>query len=644
MSESKPATHKPGHKPGQKPGPTPGMRARLRYRFDLALSKGPSVVIGWLGMLTVALISLVALVIALFGLTGVNGESDDLGPFEAFWQAMLRVFDSGTFAGDTGTATRLVSLFITLAGIFIAGSLIGLIANAVDQRIEELRKGRSDVIETDHTLVLGWSTRVPAIVGELITANESRKKAAIVILANADKTEMEETLRDLHPDTKTTRIVCRNGEPWLPRNLEMVNLAGARSVVVIGDGDDAGTVKVVLAIRAAQMFDLDGSVAHIVAEVTDGETAHSLQALIGENLVTVSSDDVVAELTAQACRQRGLSTVFRELLDFDGDELYFAPFPELVGRTYGDCQLSFDNSSVIGVLDTTGTVALNPAPGTLLGAGEQLIAIVEDDSLFTVSPPRVAPKVLEVWPPSPRDGIRRIVIAGWSALGPRVITELDEFLGAETTIEVLVDPDRVDPVEVRSQISFRNVKVEVSELHGGPEVVAAHAARISFHEVIVLGYRDGSADDADARTLLTLLAFRRVRQDDNVGPVRMVAELLDQRNAPLAVATGADDFIVSDELTSLMLAQLSERRELHRVFVDLFDRSGCSIELRESMQYGAHTATSFGDVVATAITLGQTAIGYRRTASGEVVINPSKSAPLSLGVDDEVLVVAAGLG
>ena len=133
-----------------------------------------------------------------------------------------------------------------------------------------------------------------------------------------------------------------------------------------------------------------------------------------------------------------------------------------------------------------------------------------------------------------------------------------------------------------------------------------------------------------------------MRQHEDVGPVRMVAELLDPRNAPLASATGADDFIVSNELTSLMLAQLSERRELELVFADLFDRAGCSIELREALEYGAHRASSFADVVATAATLGHTAIGYRRTGTGEVVVNPKKSAPLSLAVDDEVLVVAPG--
>ena len=74
-------------------------------------------------------------------------------------------------------------LMLPLTGVFIAGSLIGLISNDIDQRVEELQKGRSTVIEHDHTVILGWSERVPPIVSELTIANESRKHAAVVILA-----------------------------------------------------------------------------------------------------------------------------------------------------------------------------------------------------------------------------------------------------------------------------------------------------------------------------------------------------------------------------------------------------------------------------------------------------------------------------
>jgi ion channel POLLUX/CASTOR len=606
--------------------------SRLRYRFDNALSRGPSVVIGWLGLVTIGLIVITAMVLALFRVVGVNGGRP-LGLGEALWQSLLRVVDGGTFAADAGWTARLIGLAITLAGIFIAGSLIGLIANAVDQQIEQLRKGRSHVLEDRHTLILGWSDRVPSIVSELVVANESAKRATVVVLSPHEKTEMEESLRLHVPDTRTTHVVCRSGEPWLTESLAIANASAARSIIVVGGHGDAVTVKTLLALKAADVS------APVVAELTNHETAETVKALLGDRIVTVNSDDVVAELTAQACRQRGLSAVFREFLDFDGDELYVASFPALVGKTYREAQLCFDRASLIGRLHD-GEVELNPSPDAVLATGDELIGIAEDDSVFVPSGNARydALATIEI----PRAGQkRRIVVAGWSTLGPRVLAELDDFLDSDTTAVLMLDPDLVDVEAVRASVQTNNIGIEIIEQGGGPEVVASRAAHASFHEVIVLGHRgEMSADDADARTLLTLLAFGQVRQADSLGKVRMVAELLDQRHAPLASISGADDFVVSDQLTSLMLAQLSERLDLKRIFDDLFDRSGASVGLRSARVFQAEKATSYGQIVATASTLGESAIGFRRAATGDVVVNPSKSSNPNLTADDEIIVLA----
>ena len=238
-----------------------------------------------------------------------------------------RVVDAGTFVGDTTWPARLIGLLITLAGIFIAGSLIGLIASAVDGQIEQLRKGRSAVLENDHVLILGWSERVPAIVAELVIANESEKRAAVIVLANEEKDLMEDTLRDAIEDPQTTRIVCRNGDPAAPKDLIRANLANSRAVICVnGSEGDAGVVKAVLAVNT---LDEHFAGRHLVAELEDPELAMTLRTIMGDRIVPVNSDRLIAELTAQACRQRGLSQVFRDLLDYDGNS-------QQLGKNVGD--------------------------------------------------------------------------------------------------------------------------------------------------------------------------------------------------------------------------------------------------------------------------------------------------------------------
>ncbi len=608
------------------------VKARFRYRFDQALSRGPVVIVGWLGLVTAAIILVSAVGYTLFQLTGIEGEEKKLGFTDALWHSVLRVLGLTDITPDSGNVTRVIGVFVSLVGIFVAGSLIGLIASAVDQRIERLRKGRSDVLEDDHTVILGWSSRVPTILSELIVANESRKRAAVTILADVDKAEMEDSLREAIADFKTTKLVCRRGSTSVPADLELMNIRAARSIIVLG-GDDSSTVKSLLAVRVT------GSQAPVVAEIGDPDTAKTVRRLFKDTVAIVDAQAIIAELTAQACRQSGLSQVFRELLDFDGDELYFDTFPELTGHSYADAQLRFKSSTIIGMHTVDGRIQLSPRPGTILADGDELIGIASDDSTFVLdaTPTEVAvraPIVENLEKPN-----RRIIIVGWSRLGPRVVKELDRFGDEETTLEILVDPS-TDVDQLRALLPSNNLHIVITTCGNRPEELADMASTALFDEVIVLGNRDElSVEDADARTLLTLMAFQEVVAEKGFGQVRIVAEMLEQRHGALAQATGADDFIVSDELTSLMIAQVSERKELLSVFQQLFDGDIASIEVVPADSCGAAQCRNFGEVVASASALGHSAIGYRRAVDGAVVLNPSKRDALALTRGDEVIVV-----
>eukprot|EP00957_Ditylum_brightwellii_P009556 720705-Ditylum_brightwellii.AAC.1 len=72
---------------------------------------------------------------------------------DSTWIAWTYVTNPGTHADAEGTAVRFVSFFITIGGM--------------------LRKSR--VIESNHTLMLGWSDKSLAIIEQIALANESGK-------------------------------------------------------------------------------------------------------------------------------------------------------------------------------------------------------------------------------------------------------------------------------------------------------------------------------------------------------------------------------------------------------------------------------------------------------------------------------------
>jgi hypothetical protein len=378
--------------------------------------------------------------------------------------------------------------------------------------------------------------------------------------------------------------------------------------------------------------------AHLVAELSDPDNIRAIEAVSGGAVLTVSSEDVVAEVAAQACLRNGVAAVFADLLDFDGAEMYFTSAAPLDGRNYHEALQAYEVAAVIGVLTADGAVTLNPEGATVLAADDHLIVVAEDDSTIVCT----GVQDVDVPPVSgtaPAAEAVDVLLVGWSHFGVKVLRELDEFLPPGSRVTIRLDPD-LAAIADPDELTMAHATLEVIADASGPEALLALATGPAPDQVVVLGYRDSlSVDDADARTLLTLLALRTTWPASDPDHVRIVAELLDQRNLVLAVPVGVDDLIVSDALTSLLMAQLSEHAELHAVFAELFDASGESVELLPAATLVPPTAVTFGQVVGAAAQLGATAFGYRRGDTGEIVMNPPKSSAITFGDADQIIVI-----
>lgn len=613
-------------------------RDTLRYRADELLSRGTLGIIVWLAAMTLMVVVVAAIVLAAARLRFNDGT--DEGFFEAAWQSLLRAIDPGTMGGDTTWPARLIALLVTIAGIFLASALIGIIATGFDAKIEELRKGRSAVVERGHTAILGWSPRIFTVVSEISIANENHPGLAIVVLADGEKADLEDELRTRVPDLRRSKLVVRTGDPSTPGDLGIVNIDEARSVVILGDDDgDAEVVKTVLAVAARE-----GVIgrANVVAEVTDQRTARAIEASFGERVQAVQSTEVVARVTAQSCRQAGLSIVVQELLDFDGDEIYFEDAPQLVGHTFAEALNAYETSTIIGRRTADGTIAVCPPMDTTFGDGDQVIAVSEDDDTIVFSGFRSIEPVAGDATGHVSVEDERILIVGWNSLGGKILHELDRFVAPGSRADILTDATLVRPAE-REIAGFSNIAVEVTATDDEADELPRLAATVRYSSVIILGYKQVLAPaDADARSLLAMLLIQRGLADagDDREP-RVIVELLDAKAADLARVTGADDFVVSDALASLMMSQLSEHPELAEVFRQIYTAEGSALHMETAEAFVGRGELTFRQVVATLAARGRLAIGWRAVVDGEaeVVVNPAKSRRITFGPDDHIVVI-----
>ena len=90
-------------------------------------------------------------------------------------------------------------------------------------------------------MLLGWSDQVFIVLAELVKANESVRRPCVAILADLDRVEMEELIRQRLGDTGNTRVVCRRGNPLKSSDVDLVSPETARSIIVMAPPVDTPT-------------------------------------------------------------------------------------------------------------------------------------------------------------------------------------------------------------------------------------------------------------------------------------------------------------------------------------------------------------------------------------------------------------------
>ena len=81
--------------------------------------------------------------------------------YDELWTALAGAGIDWQFAGEKHRTTpeRIVAALISVGGMLVTALMLGIVSDAIGSRMDELRKGRSEVLETGHTLILGWSDK-----------------------------------------------------------------------------------------------------------------------------------------------------------------------------------------------------------------------------------------------------------------------------------------------------------------------------------------------------------------------------------------------------------------------------------------------------------------------------------------------------
>ena len=635
----------------------------IKYKFHNTLSKGTIALLIWLGIISALLIILTSF----FVKYAIGYEN--LPFIEIIWMALMRTLDPGTMGGDEGNWPFLLSMFfITMVGIFLISILIGIITTGIEAAIESLRKGRSIVIEKNHTVILGWSDKVFPILTELVIANNQySSKFVTVILASKDKIEMEDAILEKIGKTGNTSIICRTGNPAEIIDLQIVNLESAKSIIILPPEKSYADINVIKTVMAILNSGIERSKPfHIVTEARYDENLKIIKMIGKDQVIVILSNRIVSKVIAQTCRQPGLSVVYSELLSFNGkshykdiwrswykessgDEIYFHEEENLVDKSYNDALFSYDTSSVIGIYSKETGIILNPSMDYTIKPKDKIILIAEDAEkiMYSGTNNHVINSAVINFNNEPHVE-DHILIINWNRYTPMIIREIDDYVLPGSEISILYNyPGGL--VNYKSQVKdLSNLKINYIE--GDPtnrqELDSLDINK--YDNLIVLSDLDKyDIISADSRTLITLLHVRDIcdRLDKRI---TIISQILDEKNRQVAEQTKADDFIVSEKLVSQFLTQISENKFLFNLFMELFSAEGCEIYFKPITNYiDIETEVNIFTLIQAASEKGETAIGYRIShlfnnpdQNYGVSLNPNKTQTVKFNTEDKLIVIS----
>jgi uncharacterized membrane protein len=594
---------------------------------------------------------------------------------DAIWWAFLRLTDPGYLGDDEGVARATVSTAVTVLGyILFMGALVAILVQWLNETLNRLELGLTPIALKSHIVLLGWTSRTPAILQEIMISQDrverflrqrGARRLRVAILAEQANSGLLRQLRQQLLDRWSSRqIILRSGSSLKLEALRRVDFAHAAVIVVPAVDTSAGsaldadaqTVKTLMTMGAALAEAPADELPLMVVEIQDSRYIAGLRALYPGPLEVIAGDEVIVQLMVQTLRHPGLSHVYDELLsDRAGSQIYVRDESGLIGATIHELAYAFPEGILLGLVRPDGVgfqALLNPADTLRLESGDRVVVLAS--SYAAAAPPErldAAPKLRER-PPSrpPRVGKRRVLLLGWSHLVPALLREFASYPEESFDLDIVSEfsaskrQKRIAAEEMpKDRIQIRQLELDYT--------VPAFLEQVDpagYDSILLLrDEQHRSGTESDAQTVLGYLLLRQITA--GAQSPQVLIEVADPENEPLfeqRLENQHTETLVTPLAVSHMLARVAMRRELRAVFDELFSSAGCEITFRRIGDYDLGEGDyAFADIQQAADGRGDIAIGIRqherrRHRNGGVHINPGRDECLKLRGEDELIVLS----
>lgn len=603
----------------------PTFKERFQYWFDNRMSNGS------LGLKKVLAISTIVFVLLISLLIHICNFNDNSGFIASFWDSMITVINAWMPSFEDGGIGYLILMSVAaVVGLLLTSILIGIISSAIEEKVTNLKRGNSLVLEKDHIVILGFTIGEYTLINQLIlSAGDS--DCCILIASDNERDVLEQSIIENVSVPKNVKIICRTVDIFDPVSLQKCSLKTCRNII-ISMADDKSTVKTLLAVSSIINSD-DGIKARVGAILQKSEYTFPESIARRHNVVTLRTNETLAKIIAHSCTQPGLALVFKEIFNFEGQEFYPVSIPQTVGLSFNQVMNRLSRGIPIGII-RNGKTMINPESDMIINDGDKLIVFEENKTSAILG--------------------KENPVAPFSKGSDNFSAEREEVvvIGSNEMIDTLLIelPDTVSKVTLADfHNKYAGKLKKVERLRPGLEITKTDLSANNMDDllnivqeakhVVVLCNHDSDGDDADMDNIFILLNLREFRIKYSLD-FNVTVEMQNEANRRLVETDNDADYVVASDMSSLFLAQLSESPELYDLYKELLSNKGSEVFIKHSAACSCCGRHSVAEIRSILLRQHMIFLGYIYAKDKESHLNPDISEMICLENDDKVIVIS----
>ena len=598
---------------------------RFQYWFDNQMSKGTIALIRLLAIVTIAFIVLVTLALVAFGYSDARFGADIIwDSFATIINAWMPSYEDG----DGKMGYLIIMSVAAIIGLLITSVLIGIISNAIEQHIDELKDGKSKVLEKDHIVILGFTPGDYTLIRQIVLA-AGTKKRTIVIGSDNKCEEMSESVLANVKVSKNVKLIFRTIDIFDPTSLEKLSLASCRQII-INTMEDKKTIKTLLAVSLL-INSIDNEDVRVSALVFNNEYVFPDTVAAKHNVTTIQLRNTIARMIALSCTQTGLSDAFREVFAFDGNEFYSVEMEEAYGMSFGELSYRLNKAVPIGIIHD-GNVVLNPNKEQKISDGDRIIIFAEERDASEITELQYNEVPMSKYQSSDTD--RKVGIIGFNYSFKTIFKVMSDDISEVVVAGIPAEKkEKVLKLNTMQNRTLSFYDEDIDEEENITEFIK------DLDHIVLLSDYTLDDEDADIQSIFRIMRLRDIRTKFNLG-FNITAELRKNENLNLIKEEGHIDYVVASNMASLFLAQLSENYELRDVVKEILSNRGNELHLKKAGDFGLNGTYTTLQLRNLALSNSCVVLGYLKAESYESYFNPRLSEEITLNAEDSLIVLA----